>query len=411
MAKQFNIPAMYESPLIRTVKQARQAADPRKKDLKPAVLDFGPVRFLIPRHFGFCYGVQNAIDIAYRTLEEAQGRRVFLLSEMIHNPDVNADLLRRGVEFLFETDGSVRIPIESLRPDDIAIVPAFGTTLEIQDRLKERGIDPYQYNTTCPFVEKVWKRGSQLGGKGYNLVIHGKARHEETRATFSHAQQDAKAVVVVLNVEEARTLADFMTGKRPKEEFAAIFGSKATPDFDPVRDLERFGVINQTTMLATETQEVIDILRQAAVERFGKADIEQHVADTSDTLCYATNENQSSTLALMEEKVNLAVVVGGFNSSNTMHIVELLERNFPTYHVRNADDMVSPDLVRHFNQWTHRVDETSFWLDPTSVPQTIAVTSGASCPDALVDAVILKIVSWFEDTWEPENVLEAFLKV
>ncbi|MCH8495844.1 MAG: 4-hydroxy-3-methylbut-2-enyl diphosphate reductase, partial [Balneolales bacterium] len=301
MAKQFDIPQMYLSPVIRTVKESRQILDPRKKDLTPSVLDFGPVRFLIPRHFGFCYGVQNAIDIAYRTVEEHQDKRIFLLSEMIHNPTVNEDLQRRGVKFLFHTDGSEIVPFSSLTPDDIVIVPAFGTTIEIQKKLQDVGIDPYQYDTTCPFVEKVWKRGAQLGKKGHSLVVHGKYQHEETRATFSHAAQDGP-VVVVYNPEETHILADIMTGKRPPSDFDAVFGHKCTPGFNPLTDLERFGVINQTTILATETREVMEILRTAAIEKYGAADIENHFADSSDTLCYATNVNQSATLGLLEEE-------------------------------------------------------------------------------------------------------------
>lgn len=408
MAKQFHIPEIYESSLIRIIKQARQAVDPRKKDLRAVTLDFGPVQFLIPRHFGFCYGVQNAIDIAYTTIDSAQGKSVFFLSEMIHNPDVNDDLRRRGVEFLFETDGSIRIPIESLSPDDIVVIPAFGTTLDIEKKLMDRGINANTYDTTCPFVEKVWKKGAQLGKKDYNLVIHGKANHEETRATYSHATADAKAVVIVLNTDEARFLAECMLGERTKAEFDSVFGAKSTPGFDPVRDLQRFGVINQTTMLATETQEVIDILRDAAVSKYGAADIENHVADTSDTLCYATNENQSATLALLNESIDLAIVVGGFNSSNTMHIVEILESNFPTYHIRNSDDIPDPSNIRHFNQWNHTIEETTIWLDLKKRPLRIAVTSGASCPDALVDAVILKIASWIEGSTDSESAIAPF---
>lgn len=408
MAKQFNIPAFYDSSIIRTVKQARQAVDPRKKDLSPVVLDFGPLQFHIPRHFGFCYGVQNAIDIAYRTIEEAGGRNVYLLSEMIHNPVVNDDLQRRGVRFLFETNGHENISIDSLSKDDIVIVPAFGTTLEIEDRLKSRGIDPYAWNTTCPFVEKVWKRGAQLGSKGYNLVIHGKAKHEETRATFSHAQNDSRAVVVVLNVAEARFLAECMKGMHPQSAFDAVFGDKCTPGFDPRRDLQRFGVINQTTMLATETQEVIDVLREAAVEIYGEANIENHVADTSDTLCYATNENQSATLELMKADLDVALVVGGFNSSNTMHIVELLESVVPTYHVRGGNDMPNTGTIHHFNQWEHAIKTTSDWLDTSKSPLKVGVTSGASCPDALVDEVMLKILSWVEGAYDLDTALEPF---
>lgn len=409
--KQFDIPEIYQSPIIRKVKDANKVVDPRKKDLEPSLLDFGPVHFYVPRHFGFCYGVENAIDIAYRTVEENPEKDIYLLSEMIHNPTVNEDLLERGVKFLFETDGTELIPISSLDEDDIVIVPAFGTTLEIQQKLKKQGIDPYEFNTTCPFVEKVWKRGSQLGNKGYSLVIHGKHRHEETRATFSHSA-DHSACVVVLNPEEAQILADIMTGKRPLSDFESHFGHKSTEGFDPMEDLKQFGVINQTTMLATETQEVMDILKEAAIERFGEADILDHFADTSDTLCYATNENQSATLALAETDADLALVVGGYNSSNTMHLVEILEHSFPTYHVRDAGEIESEELVRHYDQWDDEIKYTSDWLKNSSEfdPLRIAITSGASCPDVLVDEVLLKVLSYFEGCRSTEEVIRPFEK-
>ncbi len=404
MAKQFNIPDLYKSPVIRRIKDRHQILDPRKKDLTPILLDLGPVRFLIPRHFGFCYGVQNAIDIAYRTIEAHPDQRVFLLSEMIHNPNVNADLVRRGVRFLFETDGTPRISLDELTKDDIVMVPAFGTTLEIQERLKSHGIDPYSYDTTCPFVEKVWKRGNQLGSRGYSIVIHGKYQHEETRATFSHSARYGP-VVVVLTVEEAELLADFMLEKRPVDEFDHHFGKKCTKEFDPRRDLHHFGVINQTTMLATETAEIMSVLKNAAMEKYGAEQVDQHFADTSDTLCYATNENQSATYALMGAGADLALVVGGYNSSNTMHIVELLEQKYPTYHVRDAVELRGPESIRHFDQWENEMKETRDWL-PQPQPVTIALTSGASCPDALVDEVLLKITSWFEDSRPIEEALQ-----
>ncbi|NGP89001.1 4-hydroxy-3-methylbut-2-enyl diphosphate reductase [Fodinibius halophilus] len=405
--KTFDIPEIYQSPIIRKVKDANKVIDPRKKDLEPSVLDFGPVRFHVPRHFGFCYGVENAIDIAYKAVAKNPDKDIYLLSEMIHNPTVNEDLLDRGVKFLFETDGTELIPIESLDEDDIVIVPAFGTTLEMQQRLKEQGIDPYEYNTTCPFVEKVWKRGKQLGKKGHALVIHGKHRHEETRATFSHSA-DHSACVVVLNPEEAQILADILTGDRPKSDFEKHFGHKSTDGFDPHEDLEHFGVINQTTMLATETEEVMEILKQAAIEKYGEADILDHFADTSDTLCYATNENQSATLALGETDSDLAIVVGGYNSSNTMHLVEILEHSFPTYHLRDAEEFSSPDSIQHFNQWDKELKNTEDWLPMENDPVDIAITSGASCPDVLVDEVILKILSFFDEAAEVEEIIKPF---
>lgn len=405
--KKFDIPEIYQSPVIRKVKDANKVVDPRKKDLEPTLLDFGPVHFYIPRHFGFCYGVENAIDIAYKTVDEHPDRDIYLLSEMIHNPTVNEDLQKRGVKFLFKTDGTELIPIASLDEDDIVIVPAFGTTREIQEKLQRQGIDPYEYNTTCPFVEKVWKRGKQLGSKGHSLVIHGKHYHEETRATFSHTSEHS-ACVVVLNPDEAQVLADITTGKRPKEDFEEHFGHKSTEGFDPREDLRQFGVINQTTMLATETQQVMEILKEAAAERFGEAEVLDHFADTSDTLCYATNENQSATLALAESDADLALVVGGYNSSNTMHLVEILEESFPTYHVRDAGEISSPHLVRHYDQWDDEIRETEQWLPLDREPLKVALTSGASCPDVLVDEVLLKLLDYFENTRSVDEVLAPF---
>lgn len=406
--KEFDIPDIYRSPVIRKVKEANQITDPRKKDLSPTELDFGPLSFLIPRHFGFCYGVENAIDIAYRTVEQNPDRNIYLLSEMIHNPTVNEDLQEKGVRFLFETDGSPRIPFDDLQEDDIVIVPAFGTTLEIQEQLQAKGIDPYQYNTTCPFVEKVWKRGNQLGRKGYSLVVHGKHEHEETRATFSHSA-DHSAVVVVLNPDEAHILADIMTEKRPLDDFEKYFGHKSTEGFNPLTDLEYFGVINQTTMLATETQEVMDILKEAARERFGEENITDHFADTSDTLCYATNENQSATYALADTKPDLAIVVGGYNSSNTMHLVEILEHHCPTYHIRDAGEFDSPSDIRHFDQWKKEIITTKKWLpSKKSGSLKIALTSGASCPDVLVDEVLLKILTFYPNAKDVDKVIRPF---
>lgn len=407
MPKKFDIPEFYKSDIIKTVKDARQILDPKKKDTAPVYVDFGPVHFIIPRHFGFCYGVENAIDIAYRTIEQNQGKRIFLLSEMIHNPNVNRDLLSKGVKFLFETNGKPLIPFESLTADDIVIVPAFGTTLEIQKQLEEIGINPYQYDTTCPFVEKVWKRGDQLGKKENTLVIHGKHTHEETRATFSHSAAVAPTVVV-LNPDEATILAEIMLEKRPLSDFDTYFGHKCTPGFNPLKDLNKFGVINQTTMLATETKHVMEILKQAVIEKYGEENLKEHFADTSDTLCYATNENQTATLGLMETDADIALVVGGYNSSNTTHLVELLEHKFPTYHIRDAQEIKSPSEIHHYDQWKKEELVTHDWLPTDKKPLKVIITSGASCPDILVDEVILKVLSYFDGVKEVEEALKPF---
>jgi len=407
MARKFDTHDFYRGSVVSRVKKARHEIDPRKRDLSPAVLDFGPVRFVLARHFGFCYGVENAIEIAYRTLAEKSGKRVFFLSEMIHNPTVNGDLKDRGVRFMFTPAGEQLVPWEELSSDDIVVVPAFGTTVEMQDQLAERGVDPYTYNTTCPFVEKVWKRSAELGAKGFSVVVHGKATHEETRATFSHSVL-AAPTVVVFNLDEARILADVIGGGAGTGVFAEHFGHKCSPGFDPAADLCRIGVVNQTTMLATETRDIARLLRRALIERYGEDAVSDHFADTSDTLCYATNENQNATYALIERGADLALVVGGYNSSNTSHLVELCEEAMPTYFIQGEDEVVSTGTIRHFALEDREVKTREHWL-PSRRPLDIVLTSGASCPDAILDGVMLRVLSLFDETHSVEEVLERYL--
>lgn len=405
MARKFDIPVIYRGNIISRIKQAQEEGDPRKRELSPAVLDFGPVRFILARHFGFCYGVENAVEIAYKTLNDNPGRRVFLLSEIIHNSTVNKDLRERGVRFIFAPSGEQLVPWSDLKPDDIVIVPAFGTTLELQRELSSRGIDPYAYNTTCPFVEKVWKRSTQLGTNDYTVVVHGKATHEETRATFSHSIRGAPTVVV-FNIEEARILADVITGELGSDVFDHYFRHKCSEGFNPEQHLDRIGVVNQTTMLATETKAIAQVIRDALAKRYGASKIKQHFADTSDTLCYATNENQNATYALIEHGADVGIVIGGYNSSNTSHIVELCREAMPTYFVQTAEE-ISKDNIRHFDLDTRQVITTQAWL-PEKRPLEVVVTCGASCPDALVDDVLLRVLSFFDGPRPLETVLEAY---
>ena len=265
--KSFHIPDLYKSSIIGNIKENRRIQDKLKKDFSPTVLDFGPVRFLISRHFGFCYGVENAVEIAYKTIEENQGKRIFLLSEMIHNPDVNADLLSRGVKFIMDTDGNQLIAWETLTPEDVVIVPAFGTTVEIQNRLASIGIDAYQYDTTCPFVEKVWNRATAIGQKDYTIVVHGKPAHEETRATFSHSKENAPTIVVK-NMAQTIELAKYITGEKSAEQFYIEFEGQFSEGFDVTKDLKRIGVVNQTTMLASDTQGIADYLKQIMIQKY-----------------------------------------------------------------------------------------------------------------------------------------------
>lgn len=405
MARQFDVPTFYKSPVVSRVKQARRLQDPRKKDLSPSVLDFGPIRFKLARHFGFCYGVENAIEIAYRAINEADGRRIFLLSEMIHNPHVNEDLLSRGIRFLRTTHGEQLIPFEELTPDDVVIIPAFGTTLETESRLLEIGVDVEAYDTTCPFVEKVWTRSRQIGAKDFTVVVHGKRYHEETRATFSHARNGAP-VVVVRDLEETRQLAAVIRGEKDRAFFFETFADRYSEGFDPDRDLERIGVVNQTTMLATETTEIAALVRKALHDRFGEDGI-QHFADTSDTLCYATNENQDATRALIDDGADLAIIVGGTNSSNTSHLVELCEERMPTWFVTGPEGLLSPDVIRHFDLHEKDMVNAEGWL-PSHRPLTVLLTAGASCPDILLDQVMERLCSWETECHPVEEVLAPF---
>jgi len=406
VARQFDIPDFYRSPVITRVKRARQEQDPKKRDLSPAVLDFGPVVVLLARHFGFCFGVENAIEIAYQTLEAHEGERVFFLSEMIHNPDVNQDLESRGVRFLFTPSGEQLVDWDSLVETDIVVVPAFGTTVEIQEALSARGIDAYTYNTTCPFVEKVWKRSAELGDADFTVVVHGKAKHEETRATVSHSIRNAKTMVV-RDVEEAETLCKVITGEADRDTFDRVFGDKCSEGFDPVVDLARVGVVNQTTMLAAETHEISEMIRAALAARYGEDQIAEHFADTSDTLCYATNENQNATYTLVDTAADLSLVVGGYNSSNTSHIVELCEEKMPTYFVKNADEIVSADEIHHFDLRKREIVKAEGWL-PSSRPLTIALTCGASCPDSVVEGVLLRVLSYFPEAKSVDDVAQKY---
>lgn len=411
--RQFDVPEFYRSPIISTVKQARRVTDPRKADLSPSVLDFGPVRFKIARHFGFCYGVENAIEIAYRALEEhpekAAAGRVFLLSEMIHNPHVNEDLQRRGIRFLRTTSGEQLIPFDELEAEDIVIIPAFGTTREIEADLRARGVATEAYNTTCPFVEKVWRRSAQIGRREHTIVVHGKRYHEETRATFSHAAASAP-VVVVRDLEEAEELAAVIRGEKDEAFFFERFRDRHTPGFEPARDLRRLGVVNQTTMLATETQAIAELLREAVAARYGEENLREHFADTSDTLCYATKENQDATYALIESGADLALVVGGFNSSNTSHLVELCQEHMPTYFIRGAEGL-ERERLEHFDLESQRVHEADGWFPWHLLekrPVDVILTAGASCPDALLDEVVRKLLGWLEQTRPLEEALAPF---
>jgi 4-hydroxy-3-methylbut-2-enyl diphosphate reductase len=407
--KAFDVPVTYRSLLISAIKKMRKEQDRMKRDFSPTLLDFGPLRIYLARHFGFCYGVENAIDIAFRTIEENKDRRIFFLSEMIHNPQVNADLKKSGVQFLQDNGGRQLIAFDALSSEDIVLIPAFGTTLAIEADLRSRGILIEKYNTTCPFVEKVWNRSDVIAKKAYTIIIHGKPTHEETRATFSHASANAPSVVVK-DMQQAQELARYILGAKPAEQFYEEFKNQHSEGFDVTKDLERIGVVNQTTMLASDTQAIADFLRDTVMQKYNLTEetIQQHFADTRDTLCYATNDNQSAVSGMLEADADLAIVVGGYKSSNTSHLAELCEEKLPTYYIESEAKILSPQTILHYNFHNNTELVTENYL-PQKNPVTILITSGASCPDAVVEEVIKKLVGFYPGSKTVEALLPNFL--
>ncbi|HIB77651.1 MAG TPA: 4-hydroxy-3-methylbut-2-enyl diphosphate reductase, partial [Flavobacteriales bacterium] len=243
--KKFEIPEYYKSPIITKVKAKRKLNDPRKRDFSPTILKFDNVEFIISRHFGFCYGVENAIEKSYRAIQDNPDKNIYLLSQMIHNQEVNNDLQDQGVKFIQDTEGNQLVPWDEISGDDIVIIPAFGTTIETSNLLISKGLDIHTYDTTCPFVEKVWNRSAKLGQADHTIIIHGKFRHEETKATFSHSRVNSPSIIV-RDMKETKILGDYILGNLSKEEILTHFKDKISDGFDPETDLQKFGVVNQT---------------------------------------------------------------------------------------------------------------------------------------------------------------------
>ena len=405
--KQFDVPIIYRSPFISAIKKRRKELDKMKRDFAPTLLDFGPLQIYLARHFGFCYGVENAIEIAFRTVEENPGKRIFLLSEIIHNPHVNADLQEHGIKFLQDTHGNPLISFDELRSDDIVIIPAFGTTLAIEKKLNDVGIRTEKYNTTCPFVEKVWNRSAAIAKQNYTVVIHGKPKHEETRATFSHAAVNSPSVIVE-DMQQAKELAKYITGEKSSSGFYDEFQEQYSNGFDVKIHLQRIGVVNQTTMLASDTQTIADFLKEVMISKYNltKENIEERFADTRDTLCYATNDNQTAVIDMLQTPADLAIVVGGYNSSNTSHLVELCEQRLPTYFINSEEKILSSEKIIHYNFHTNEEITTSNYL-PHKKNTRLLLTSGASCPDALIEGVIKRLVQFFPTAKTMYELLEG----
>lgn len=409
--------ALYQSKLCTAIKAlARQF---ERSAGSPVELNFGPVRYVIPSHFGFCLGVKNAIERAYETLAENPGKRVYMLSELIHNPFVNADLLRRGLRYL-QTDKGQPITVDGkpasgapeerllwddLQPDDIVVIPAFGATDEDKRRLVRKGIAVCQYDATCMLVEKVWKAARAYGREGYSVLIHGKHEHEETKATFSNTRRHA-AALIVRNLDEAHVLGEIILEPDPaaaRARFASAFAGRHTPEFDITVHLERIAVVNQTTLLSNETIEIIDYLREVYQQRYGDANRVGGSAKR-DTLCYATQVNQDALTRALDSRIDAAFVIGGTNSSNTYQLFRLCEEKLGTraFFIQSEAAIRSREEVDHFIFPAKRggvstggfIETRPLWPDDTS-PKRVLITGGASCPDGIIQQVINRINALF----------------
>ena len=350
----------------------------------------GRVSVHLAKEFGFCYGVERAVDYAYQTRKKFPERTVYLTGEIIHNPQVNARLRAAGIRFLSDPSES----IEHVTSNAVVILPAFGVTIHELERLISS--DCTLVDTTCGSVLNVWKNVRQFARDGYTAVIHGKVKHEETQATASQARvADNGGYLIVLDRKEAELICDYITGKKSLESFQAHFLHACSPDFDPSRNLTRVGLANQTTMLMSESLEIGQLIRQAMADRYGEQAIDKHYR-AFDTICSATQDRQDAVQALLNEAdLNLAIVIGGYNSSNTRNLAKICARKVATYHIADPSCLASPSELRHLPTTTtagasaEQVQE--HWL-PTTGKLSIGVSAGASTPDNIVGEVISRLV-------------------
>jgi 4-hydroxy-3-methylbut-2-en-1-yl diphosphate reductase len=340
---------------------------------------------LLAKQFGFCYGVERAIDLAYAARKVFKDKRLFILGEIIHNPLVNDQIATMGIKNLIGKNREAKI--EDLTADDVVIVPAFGTDLETLGQINERGCQIV--DTTCGDVMSVWKRVRQNATENVTSIIHGKAEHEETKATASRALGLGHGhYLVVLTLADTDYVCDYIRHGGDKNALLERFGDACSPGFDPDIHLKAVGVANQTTMLRGETEEVQRRVRAAIIDRDGPEKGAQNFR-FFDTICGATQERQDALRVLMKEKMDLLLVVGGYNSSNTSHLAEMGEAELPTYFIRGAKKLENANRITHFN--LHRKAETTTddWL-PTG-PAVIGITAGASCPNNLIEETILRV--------------------
>jgi 4-hydroxy-3-methylbut-2-enyl diphosphate reductase len=349
------------------------------------ILSAGDLTIKLAKEFGFCYGVERAIDLAYAARRAYPEQRIFLLGEIIHNPEVNDQIRRMGIVTIAGKPKDEEI--NQLRPEDIVIIPAFGTEVATRKKLEDKGC--LFVDTTCGDVMSVWKRVRQYSKDSVTSIIHGKAWHEETMATSSQARASGSGhYLVVFTLAETDYVCDYIVHSGNKAEFLAKFKGAYSEGFDPDIHLQAIGVANQTTMLRGETEEVQRRLKAAMTEKYSEAELPKHFR-FFDTICGATQDRQDALEKLLRYPLDLLLVVGGYNSSNTSHLAEMGEAKLPTYFIKNAAKMVSDKLIRHYDQHRHEEVEKRDWLPPGKV--TVGITAGASCPNNLIEDAIRRL--------------------
>jgi 4-hydroxy-3-methylbut-2-enyl diphosphate reductase len=359
----------------------------------------GRLTLHLAREFGFCYGVDRAVDYAYQTRQRFPDRRVFLTGEIIHNPHVNEKLRAMGIRFLSDRpepaahDGRDALPagLEELGASDVVILPAFGVTVRMLQALEQRGCT--LVDTTCGSVLNVWKNVRRYAEGGYTSVIHGKVWHEETQATASHAVAFGGHYLVVFDHRDAELACDYIVNGGDRSAFLAHFGAAVSPGFDPDRDLQHVGLANQTTMLMSESLAIGERFKSAMGQRWGAADLDARYL-AFDTICSATQDRQDAVVALLRDHpVDLMVVIGGYNSSNTANLARICAASRPTFHIAEPECLVSADEIRHRPVGAKAETTATAWL-PRTGPVRIGLTSGASTPDNLVGAAIARLESF-----------------
>lgn len=410
---------LYQSQLCALIKKYRRSKE--KKAGIASVLDFGPVSYVIPSHFGFCLGVQNAIERAYEAIAANADKRVFMLSELIHNPFVNQDLIKRGIRYIqtdkgvpYRVDGSLAENFDDpdliwnqLNSDDIVIIPAFGASNEDKARLIQSGIKIREYDATCMLVEKVWKAARRYAREGYTVLIHGKSEHEETKATFSNSSSHGPALMIRNKVHAEKIVAILQAPDHLKQSLLEqSFSGLYSKNFDAKKDLQKIAVVNQTTLLRNETLTIIDYLKQAYERVFGRENLQYHFwsNNKNDTLCYATQVNQDALHQALENTVDAAIVVGGKNSSNTFQLYRVCEQKYGkrAHYIQSEANILNLAEIQHYhfphelNKAAGAQEEVRPFLAENLAHQRILITGGASCPDGIIQQVISQINSFFQ---------------